>query len=242
MEIFDALLLLARPAAGKSEIIHFLKNIAPKERKSRFHIGEIREIDDFPMLWTWFEEDDLLQRMGFPRLHSTPDGYFKGNHLWNLLIKRISLEYQKAKRDDDPFHPKTTTLIEFARGQEHGGWRAAFACLSQQILEHAAILYVNVSYGESLRKNKARINPDRPDDILQHGMSDDKLERLYKESDWEEIARGQIEWLAIQGFKVPFIVFENEDDVTTSGGEKLGRRLEENLSQLWKNYQAIHSS
>ena len=242
LEIFDTLLLLARPAAGKSEIIHFLKKSSLQERISRFHIGKIREIDDFPMLWAWFEEDDLLQQMGFPRLHSTPGGYFKGNHLWDLLIRRICLEYQKAKRDDDPVQPKTTTIIEFARGKEHGGWRAAFAYLSPQILEHAAILYVNVSYEESLRKNRARFNPDRPDSILQHGLSDDKLESLYKENDWEEIARGQNEWLAIQGFQVPYKVFENEDDVTTTGSEKLGRRLEENLSQLWKNYQAIHSS
>src|SRR5512147_1200753 len=124
---FNILMLLARPAAGKSEVIRYLKNTPPPERLARFHVGQIREIDDFPMLWTWFEEDDLLQQMGLPRLHSTPDGYFTGNHLWDLLIRRISLEYQKAKRDDDPVNPKTTTLIEFSRGKEHGGWRSAFS-------------------------------------------------------------------------------------------------------------------
>ena len=67
---FDILLLLARPAAGKSEVIHYLKSLPPEERLKRFHLGELVELDDFPMLWTWFEEDDLLERMGHPRLHT----------------------------------------------------------------------------------------------------------------------------------------------------------------------------
>ncbi len=233
-EIFDALLLLARPAAGKSEIMHYLKGAPPVERRQRFHIGAIREVDDFPMLWTWFEEDDLLSQMGYPRLHSSPDGNFLGNHLWDLLIRRICQEYQKAKRDDDPAHPTTTTLVEFARGKEHGGWKQAFASLTPALLRHAAILYVNVSYSESLRKNRKRFNPDRPDSVLQHGLSDEKMERLYKESDWEEITANQPVYLTIQGIRVPYVIFENEDDVTTPGGEPLGRRLETALNNLWQ--------
>ncbi len=240
-QTFDALLLLARPAAGKSEVIYYLKNTPPQVRLSRFHIGEIREVDDFPMLWTWFEEDDLLQQMGYSRLHSTPDGYFIGDYLWNLLIRRISQDYLKAKRDDDPRKPTVTTLIEFARGKGHGGWRAAFANLSLQVLERAAILYLNVSYAESLRKNRARFNPDRPDSILQHGLSDEKMEHLYRDSDWQEVTAGQKETLSIQGIQVPYVVFENEDDVTTPGGERLGQRLEAALSTLWMKYQAMHS-
>ena len=37
--------------------------------------------------------------MGYARLHSDGDGYFMGNHLWDLLIERIGLEYQKKLRD-----------------------------------------------------------------------------------------------------------------------------------------------
>ena len=47
---FDILLLIARPAAGKSEIIDHLKNTAVEDRKKTYHIGEFEEIDDFPML------------------------------------------------------------------------------------------------------------------------------------------------------------------------------------------------
>ena len=237
-QIFDALLLLARPAAGKSEIIRYLKQTEPASRLLRFHIGQIREIDDFPMLWTWFEEDDLLSKMGYPRLHSDPNGYFLGNHLWDVLIRRICMDYQKLKRDDDPSDPLNTTLIEFARGKEQGGWQQAFNHLSPEILEHGAILYNQVSYAESLRKNRQRFNPDRPDSILQHGLADVKMERLYRESDWNEVSTAQPDFLNIQGVTVPYVVFENEDDVTTAGGEPLGQRLEEALGKLWQKYAA----
>ncbi len=236
---FDILMLLARPAAGKSEIIHYLKTTPPAERLRRFHVGTIDEIDDFPMLWTWFEEDDLLSQMGRPRLYSTTDGYFLDNYLWDLLIRRISLEYHKRLRDYPALPQPVTALVEFARGGEHGGWRQAFQQLSAEVAQRAAILYVNVTYEESLRKNRRRFNPDRPDSILEHGLSDEKMERLYRLSDWEELAgNAHSGRLAIQGVSVPFVVFENADDVTTPGGEPLGRRLEETLQELWSMYSA----
>ena len=62
-------------------------------------MGEFKEIDDFPMLWTWFEEDILLEKMGYPRLHTDKEGYFLGQHLWDLLVERIGLEYLKNLRN-----------------------------------------------------------------------------------------------------------------------------------------------
>jgi len=234
MKCFDVLLLLARPAAGKSEIINYLKHTAPDERLERFHVGRIAEIDDFPMLWTWFEEDDLLSQMGKPRLHSSPDGYFLHQYLWDLLIRRIGLEFARLQRDArNPSEP-VTALVEFARGREHGGWKGAFQNLSPDLAQHAAILYVDVSWAESLRKNRRRFNPDRPDSILEHGLSDDKMERLYKDSDWDEVSGGAKSGrIPIQGTSVPFVVFENEDDLTTPGGEALGQRLAQTLGELW---------
>jgi len=42
------------------------------------------------------------------------------------------------------------------------------------MLKSAAILYVNVSFSESLRKNRKRFNPNKPDSILEHGLPDEK--------------------------------------------------------------------
>jgi predicted kinase len=51
-DTFDVLILIGRPASGKSEIIDFLKHTAPDIRRSRYHIAELEVMDDFPMLWT----------------------------------------------------------------------------------------------------------------------------------------------------------------------------------------------
>ncbi|MFP4346356.1 MAG: hypothetical protein ACLFU8_16820 [Anaerolineales bacterium] len=236
---FPILILNARPGAGKSEIIDYLQRLPPERRRSRYHVGELDIIDDFPMLWTWFEEDTLLERMGHPRLHTDVQGYFKAPYLWHLLIERISLEYAKRLRDTSDYHDRYTTLIEFSRGTEHGGYAAAYQHLSDLILSRAATLYVKVSYEESLRKNRARFNPDRPDSILEHGLSDEKLERLYRGDDWARFSAGDPAYLSVKGETVPYVVFENEDDVTTARGPALGERLEENLALLWRRYPAL---
>jgi len=232
MQVFKILLLIARPAAGKSEVIHYLKQTPSEERMKKFHIGNFTEIDDFPMLWTWFEEDALLEKLGHPRLHTTPDGYFKYEYLWDLLIERINLEYQKQLRDGK----EDTIIIEFSRGTEHGGFRRAFKHLSDDILRDLAILYIDVTWEESLRKNKRRFNPDRPDSILEHGLPDEKLEKLYRNSDWHEITQANSDSILIRDFSVPYITLDNHDDVTTLGGQKLGDRLKDTLTKLWTKY------
>jgi len=233
--VFDILLLIARPAAGKSEIIHFLTNLPKSERITRFHVGDFHQIDDFPMVWAWLDEDRLLSKMGLPRLDTDDQENFKYPYLWDLLIERICLEYQKSCRDVNT-GVDVTALLEFSRGKEHGGYRSAFQHIDPAIAERMAILYVNVPWEESLRKNRRRFNPDRPDSILEHGLPDEKLERLYKEEDWTELSSSDPEWITIQNRPVPYVVFENADDVTTDRGPELASRLEDCLNRLWKLY------
>jgi hypothetical protein len=237
MDTFDILLLIARPAAGKSEIIAHLKNMPIEKRIQQFHIGEYEELDDFPMLWTWFEEDAILTRLGHPRIHTDEEGNFLFDYQWDLLIERINLEYEKKIRDEQDYHSRKTLIIEFARGTSHGGFQRAFKHLSKTIASRLAILYLDVSWEESLRKNRARFNPDKPDSILEHGLSDAKMESLYKSSDWDKIIAGQPDAIQIQGIPVPYIIFENEDDVTSQGGEVLSSRLHDRLSKLYQKYQ-----
>ncbi len=233
---FDILVLTGRPASGKSEIIHFLAHLAPGER-SRFHVGQLDVLDDFPMLWTWFEEDDLLsKKFHRPRLHSDEKGYFIHEDMWHLLVERLSLDYARLLRNNPDYHASHTALIEFSRGSEHGGYAGAFPHLSEQVLRRAAILYVNVSFEESLRKNRRRFNPDRPDSILEHGLPDEKMKRLYGEDDFARIAPGPDGVTTINGVRVPYAVFENEDDVTTNKPGQLSARLEETLGRLFRLY------
>jgi hypothetical protein len=232
-DTFDIIVLNARPAAGKSEIIDYLKQTEIKARRERFHIGKFTEIDDFPMLWAWFEEDDLLEKMGYPRLHSDAEGYFLGEHLWHVLIERMALEYTKlAARSADDAEP-LTTIMEFSRGSEHGGYAAAYQHLPENILRRMVILYVDVSFEESLRKNRRRFNPLCPDSILEHGLPDEKMERLYHAVDWDALPKIEGKFIEIKGVRVPYVVFDNSDDVTTQRGDALGERLETALQQLW---------
>jgi len=236
---FDTIILTGRPASGKSEIIHFLTHLPQDIRRESFHIARLEVRDDFPMLWTWFEEDDILSnKFNLPRLHSDEHGYFKFKELWHLLIERLSLDYGKLLRDDPSYHERSTCMIEFSRGSEHGGYAEAFQHLSDEVLEHAVIMYVRVPFEESLRKNRRRFNPDKPDSILEHGLSDEKMIRLYRDDDFATIAPGDSGRIEIRGYSVPFVVFPNEDDVTTDKPDQLAERLESVLGELWEMFSA----
>jgi hypothetical protein len=153
------------------------------------------------------------------------------------LIRRLNLEYEKWVRDAAQ---EMSILIEFSRGVEHGGYQTAYDHLSDSILEKAACMYIQVSYQESLRKNRLRYNPERPYSILQHSLPDEKMARLYRRDDWSDFTADHPSFLNLRGFRVPYVNFENEDDVTTDGGSQLGKRLEIVLNRLWSLWQEQH--
>lgn len=234
-DTFDVLVLIGRPASGKSEIIDHLKHVPPDVRRHRFHVADVDVLDDFPMLWTWFEEDHILsQRLHQPRLHTDAEGYFKYPHLWHLLIERLSLEYHKRLRDAPLFHQHTTSIVEFSRGAEHGGYAAAFSHLAEDLLRRAGVVYVRVSFEESLRKNRRRYNPERPDSILEHSLPDEKLARLYRDDDWDVFSAGDAAFVTVRSVRLPYVVFDNEDDITTGQPDLLADRLEDVLGRLWE--------
>jgi hypothetical protein len=234
LSIFPILLLTARPAACNSEIIKFISDMDPIDRKKNFHLGKIKVIDDFPFLWRWFEEDHLLSQMKQERLFTNEEGYFKFIHQWDLLIHLINLEYEKFIRDEEK-SDEYTVILEFSRGKDHGGYNRAFPILSDEILNKLSILYINVSWSESLRKNRKRFNPDKPDSILEHGLPDKKIKHMYSECDFLELAGKDNSFISIRSRNVPYTIFENEDDVTTEHKPALRKRLEDSLNILWEN-------
>ncbi len=235
-EVFDVVFLIGRPAAGKSEIIDFLSRTPEEERRERFHVGRFTEIDDFPMLWAWFEEDSILESMGKPRLHTDADGYFLYQYLWNVLIRRLELELSKLERAGCKLGKSDTAIIEFSRGTGHGGYAEAFSHFSSALLGRGAVLYIDVSFEESRRKNRLRYDPDAPHGILTHSLPDDKLERLYGEVDWDAFRAPDTDRIVLGGVNVPYAVFENEDDVTTGTTGLLPDRLYGALNTLWERY------
>jgi len=240
---FPILILIGRPACGKSEIIDYLQHIDINKRVARFHIKNIQVLDDFPMLWTWFEEDDILEdKFHKERLYTDSLGYFKHDYLWDLLIQRLELEYQKKLKDNPWYDEGNTTIIEFSRGSQHGGYAQALTNFSEDLLNKASILYVNVSYRESQRKNRLRFNPQRPYSILEHALPDEKLEKLYSSDDWHKLTASDKHFLVTGSCRTPYAVFENEDDITTGDSSALGSRLEQALNHLWDIHQMRSSS
>ncbi|MCX7919560.1 MAG: hypothetical protein N3A72_08135 [bacterium] len=228
---FPVIILIGRPAAGKSEVIDYLKKTPIEERKQRFHIGAFVEIDDFPYIWDWFEEDDILEKYGKERLHTRSDYYFKDEFLWNVCIEKINNAFAKKLRDNPNFLEENTAIIEFARGGENA-FAEAFSYLSEAILQHAGICYIKVSYEESCRKNRRRARKGLEDSVLYHSLPDDKMEYYYKINDWDKIAPGNEGFIEIKGYKVPYVVFDNEPEKTDDPA-KLGPALEDVFGRLW---------
>jgi hypothetical protein len=210
---FPILIITGRPAAGKSELIDFLKKSDPKERLQRFHIGTFEELDDFVYVWETFETDDILSRHGKPRVWTDEKYWFKDPFIWNLYIERINLEYRKKLARNPAYHEDTTTLIEFARGGANGIGEA-LGYLHEDILKRAALIYIKVSYEESVRKNRRRAKKGQEDSILYHSLPDEKMEFYYKTNDWEALAAKNPKHIDVKGFKVPYAVFENEPEKT----------------------------
>jgi hypothetical protein len=228
-------IITGRPAAGKSELIDFLKRTPLEERIRRFHIGDFEELDDFLYVWETFEIDDILSRNSKARIWTDEKYWFKDPFIWNLYMERLSLEYRKKIARDPGYHEKKTTLVEFARGGKEG-IAEALRFLHPDLLSRAALVYIKVSYEESVRKNRRRARKGEEDSILYHSLPDEKMEYYYKENDWEQLAARDPDMLDVKGIKVPYAVFENEPEKTLDP-VKIGEELERVMGKLWAKKQ-----
>ncbi len=232
---FQVIILIGRPAAGKSEVIDYLKKLPEDDLRARLHIAPFEEIDDFVWVWQLFEDDDIREKLGRERVNTTRDYNFKDPFLWNFLIEKINLEFAKRLARDKEYLSKHTAIVEFARGGENG-FGEAFSYLSDEILSRAGIVYISVSYAESLRRNRRRARKGQEDSILYHSLPDAKMEMYYKTNDWDKLSGGKDQGVVeIKGRRVPFAVFQNEPEQTDDPA-KLGPALKETLDKLWTRY------
>lgn len=214
--IFDTILLLGRPAGGKSEFIDYMQKLLPERRRKRYGLGNLVIVDDFPFIWEKFEEDDILEKLGQPRLWSrrAEPAYATSTPLiWPFMIEKINLAALKLL-DSPTFHRgHDTLLIEFSRGGPTG-YRDALARLDPRLLEQAAILYIQVSFAESLRRNRARYDEARKGSILAHSVPEEAMHEVYSVDDWDTLTADGLGYLAAGGMRVPYVTMVNEPEST----------------------------
>jgi hypothetical protein len=229
---FPVILLIGRPAAGKSEIIDYLKKLPDGARCAQLHVAPFVEIDDFVWVWQIFEDDLVWERLGRERALSDSKLFFKDPFTWNFLIGKINLAFEKYLVQDPDFLCDHTVLVEFSRGGANG-FAEAFSYLSDEILKRVVIVYVSVPYEESFKRNRRRAKPGQEDSILFHSLPDEKMEKYYMVNDWEKLSGGRNDgMIEIRGHRVPFAVFQNEPEKTDDPA-KLGPALEEVFDRLW---------
>ena len=225
------LIITGRPAAGKSEVIDFLRKADPKERLEKFHVGPFEELDDFVYVWETFEIDDLLTKLGKPRVWSDAKYWFKDEDVWHLYMERLDLEYRKKLAKEPAYHREKTVLVEFARGGENG-IHDALTHLGDDLLSRASLMYIRVSYEESVRKNRRRARKGEEDSILYHSLPDEKMDFYYKTNDWEKLEAKDPDYIEVKGHKVPYAVFENMPEKTLDPGLIAGE-LSRVTKKLW---------
>jgi hypothetical protein len=215
--IFEHLFVLGRPAGGKSEFIDFMKTLPAAERAASFGIGRFEEVDDFPWLWERCLDDDAREARGEPRLVSqrTPEGYnITQPGFRRSLVARFNQAIAAKYLTNPAFYDDGTLLIEFARGVGDG-FRDSLERFDPAILRRGAILYIQVSFEESFRRNSARYKPGQEESTLFHKVPDRDMLGFFRDNDWEAITGGAPDGsLVVAGARVPFVSMNNEPEST----------------------------
>ena len=219
-DIFQHLLVLGRPACGKSEFIDFLKHASSDVRRDRLHIGRFEEVDDFPWLWEKFMDDAIWVRAGYERLYTeeympdNPGMAPKGAKLFDWCMHKFNDAISRQYLCRPEFYAAGTLLIEFSRGGEEG-FRRALNMLERPILDRAAIFYIHVSREESWRRNVARYQEKLKHSILAHMVPRETYDFFYDRNDWSELTGGLPSGrLRVSGVDVPFVSMNNEPEST----------------------------
>jgi len=232
-DVLPYVILLGRPASGKSELIQFLVSMSPDERAEGYRLGLLDIQDDFPILWDKFVEDDDWEAVGRGRLLSAPANgnyYVTDDHVWPFLIRRLNRRLEAMQEA-----PGRTVLVEFARGG-NDGYRMALEALSPRVLERAVVVYVDVSYEESCRRNRARYDEARRAGLLTHSVPDHELARTYAEDDWHTIAREPTGYLHVGACRVPYVTVPNTPEPKTA--EAFAERYRPAFAQLYSMWKA----
>ena len=179
--------------------------------------------------WLLDRIDGAASKAGIPARLSKLDAASRRS-----VAKALEKEASDIRKERTEGLPKTlegkTLVIEFARGGPQGaklplpaplGYEYSVACLCDEILAKASILYVWVSPEESRRKNQARTDPNDPGSILHHGVPLEVMLNDYgcDDMDWLESRAERKGTLSIRAgsktYHIPIARFDNRVDKTS---------------------------
>jgi adenylate kinase family enzyme len=176
--------LIGRPGCGKSVVFRILE----EQLRARGFKGELKRIDDFPLLKHIFDTD-VEHKRHRPALGGglkVTDGT-----VWDDLAKGLNDQALKLQS------PDRLLFIEFSRDK----YIRAFKNFSSGILKNSLIVYVDAPFDVCWERNARRVREEKGLDA--HLVSREEMEKTYARDDHEELPKH---------VSAPVLVVKNDSD------------------------------
>jgi adenylate kinase family enzyme len=165
--------LLGIPGCGKSELYRRL--IKKLEAENVF--SDFPRVDDFPKLWSIFQEDEKTG--AWKRCRATEDGGYKvtDDTVWDDILKEVNkdvVEMTNSTSDD------TLIFIEFSRPNYVHSILNNF---SEEVLNQAAAIYLDVPFETCWSRNVMRHEKAVEAGTDDHLVSREEMEKTYGSDD-----------------------------------------------------------
>jgi hypothetical protein len=177
-----------------------------QELRAGGYRGELKRIDDFPLLKRIFDTD-----VEHRRHRPAPGGGVKitDDTVWDDLIaglNRQALELQG---------PERLLFIEFSRDS----YRRAFRGFSPEVMKESIIVYIDAPFDVCWERNVRRVEREREMGLDSHLVSREEMEKTYARDDHEELQKH---------VAAPILVVRNDSDDL----EKLRGELQKVVEKL----------
>lgn len=127
--ILDVLLLIALPAAGKSEVRRYLSSLDAETLRDELHLGDIVELDDYPYVHAMRRIDEELARLGRQAVFfQSLDSSFIDLRDWGTLAVLLNQDFSDlvAGRRAEPSSAAEWLLDRFDEARRRVGASAPF--------------------------------------------------------------------------------------------------------------------
>jgi hypothetical protein len=161
-----------------------------QELRAAGYRGELKRIDDFPLLKRIFDTD-----VEHRRHRPAPGGGVKitDDTVWDDLIAGLNRQALELQR------PERLLFIEFSRDS----YRRAFRGFSPEIMRDSIIVYIDAPFDVCWERNVRRVEREREMGLDSHLVSREEMEKTYARDDHEELQKH---------VAAPILVVKNDSD------------------------------